>query len=96
MSRPYASRFNLKSIAYGLLTWASVSTGQACEACRKLYFQGMENAPKAAALYPQAKVVEYQLDISEKGLAPAGETVPDHSPPGGQSHSFKRTEARNH
>ena len=75
MSRPYASRFNLKSIAYGLLTWASVSTGQACEACRKLYFQGMENAPKAAALYPQAKVVEYQLDISEKGLAPAGETV---------------------
>ncbi|MCX6920833.1 MAG: multicopper oxidase domain-containing protein [Verrucomicrobia bacterium] len=75
MSRPFTSRFNLKNIAYGLLLWASVSTGQACEACRKLYFQGMENAPKASALYPQAKVVEYKLDISEKDLTPAGQTV---------------------
>ncbi|MEI6461076.1 MAG: multicopper oxidase domain-containing protein [Verrucomicrobiota bacterium] len=72
MSRPYASRFNLKSIAFGLLLWASVSIGQACEACRKLYFQGMENTPKASALYPQAKVVEYKLTIAELTLSPAG------------------------
>ena len=72
MSRPYASRFNLKSIAYGLLMWASVSTGQACELCRKAYYDAMEATPKASTLYPSARVVEYKLTIAEQTLSPAG------------------------
>jgi len=47
-------------------------TAQACEQCRLSYFNGMEAAPKASVLHPDAKVVAYTLEIGERTLSPAG------------------------
>jgi FtsP/CotA-like multicopper oxidase with cupredoxin domain len=51
---------------------ASLAAGQACEQCRLSYFNGMEAAPKASALHPEAKVVAYTLEIGERTASPAG------------------------
>lgn len=62
----------------GLIPWVLLVVAplaQACELCRQAYFQGMEAAPRASALYPKARVVEYRLAISEQTLSPAGEPV---------------------
>jgi hypothetical protein len=48
------------------------AAGQACEACRAAYVEAMEKAPKASALHPEARVVEYKLTIAEQTLSPAG------------------------
>lgn len=49
-----------------------LAAARACEQCRLSYFNGMEAAPKASALHPDAKVVEYTLEIGERTLSPAG------------------------
>jgi FtsP/CotA-like multicopper oxidase with cupredoxin domain len=61
--------------AWGLLMLATLlaAPAQACEICRKAYFDAMEAAPKASALHPEARVVEYRLSISEQTLSPAGQ-----------------------
>ena len=54
---------------------AIASYAQACEICRKAYFDAMETAPKASALHPEARVVEYRLTIAEQTLSPADRKV---------------------
>lgn len=54
---------------------AIASYAQACENCRKAYFDAMETAPKASALHPEARVVEYRLTIAEQTLSPADRKV---------------------
>lgn len=54
---------------------AIASCAQACEICRKAYFDAMEAAPKASALHPEARVVEYRLTIAEQALSPADRKV---------------------
>lgn len=54
---------------------AMASYAQACEICRKAYFDAMEAAPKASALHPEARVVEYRLAIAEQTLSPADRKV---------------------
>jgi FtsP/CotA-like multicopper oxidase with cupredoxin domain len=67
----------------GPARWAGVllagllasSLGQACELCRAAYFQALEDAPRASALHPGAKVVEYSLEIGKHLASPAGQPV---------------------
>ena len=54
---------------------AIASYAQAREICRKTYFDAMETAPKASALHPEARVVEYRLTIAEQTLSPADRKV---------------------
>ena len=72
--RPEHSR---RSIGGALIAWMILGAGmtQACELCRKAYYDAMEAAPKASALHPQARVVEYKLTIAEQTLSPAGKPV---------------------
>ncbi|MFN5805719.1 MAG: multicopper oxidase domain-containing protein, partial [Opitutia bacterium] len=56
-----------------MLATLLAAPAQACEICRKAYFDAMEAAPKASALHPEARVVEYRLSISEQTLSPAGQ-----------------------
>ncbi len=49
-----------------------LAAARACEQCRLSYFNGMEAAPKASALHPDAKIVAYTLEIGERTLSPAG------------------------
>lgn len=60
--------------SWGLLMIAIVlgAPAQACEICRQAYVAAMEAAPKASALHPAARVVEYKLTIAEQTLSPAG------------------------
>lgn len=44
-----------------------------CEQCLEAYLKAAEASPKASTLYPQARVVEYHLTITEETLSPAGE-----------------------
>jgi len=67
-----ASHPALRGFAAGLL---GLVVAQACEQCRLSYFNGMEAAPKASALHPEAKVVAYTLEIGERTLSPAGRPV---------------------
>ncbi len=66
-----------RSIGQALIAWIILGAGmtQACELCRKAYYDAMEAAPKASALHPQAHVVEYKLTIAEQTLSPAGKPV---------------------
>lgn len=52
---------------------ALAPVGHACELCRQAFYQAMEAAPKASALHPQARVVEYRLAVAEQTLSPAGQ-----------------------
>jgi FtsP/CotA-like multicopper oxidase with cupredoxin domain len=63
--------------SWGLLMIAIVlgAPAQACEICRQAYVATMEAAPKASALHPDARVVEYKLTISGQTLSPAGTPV---------------------
>ena len=54
---------------------ALATAGHACELCRQAYVTALEAAPKASALHPQAPVVAYRLEVSEKMLSPAGQPV---------------------
>ena len=60
--------------SWGLLMIAIVlgAPAQACEICRQAFVAAMEAAPKASALHPAARVVEYKLTIAEQTLSPAG------------------------
>ncbi len=51
------------------------TTSHACELCRQAYLTAMEAAPKASAIHPAARVVEYKLTIAEQALSPAGTPV---------------------
>ena len=53
------------------VAWAALAP--ACELCRQAYVAALEAAPKASALHPQAPVVAYRLEVSEKTLSPAGQ-----------------------
>ena len=64
-----------KSAGLVLACLLTAPLGLACELCRAAYFQAMEAAPRAAALHPGAKVVEYSLEIGSTVASPAGETV---------------------
>ena len=57
-----------------LTAWAFAFAAQshACEFCRQAYVTAMETAPKASALNPSARVVEYKLIIAEQTMRPAG------------------------
>ncbi len=67
MSASWPQRFVLTVTAL-----AFAASGHACELCRKAYYDAMEAAPKASALHPDARVVEYKLTIAERTLSPAG------------------------
>ena len=67
MSSPWLSRSALTVLA---LAFAAGS--HACELCRRSYYDAMEAAPKASALHPAARVVEYKLTIAEQTMSPAG------------------------
>jgi FtsP/CotA-like multicopper oxidase with cupredoxin domain len=54
---------------------AFAASSHTCELCRQAYVAAMEAAPKASALHPQARVVEYKLTITEQTLSPAGTPV---------------------
>jgi len=54
------------------LAFAFAAESHACELCRKSYYEAMEAAPKASALHPAARVVEYKLTIAERTSKPAG------------------------
>jgi FtsP/CotA-like multicopper oxidase with cupredoxin domain len=71
------SRQISRVILRALIAWMILGAGmtQACELCRKAYYDAMEAAPKASALHPQARVVEYKLTIAEQTLSPAGKPV---------------------
>lgn len=62
------------TLSWGLLAfaWLGTASAGACELCRQAYVAAMEAAPKASALHPQARVVEYKLTIAEQTLSPAG------------------------
>lgn len=61
--------------ALATLVLAGAAGSQACELCRPAYVAAMEAAPKASAQHPQAPVVAYRLEVSEKMLSPAGQPV---------------------
>ena len=65
-------RKSLRSALVALAVGFSVSAALACELCNKTYFDAMEAAPKASALYPNAKVTEYSLTVSKKTLSLKG------------------------
>ena len=67
MSSPWLARSALTVLA---LAFAAGS--HACELCRRSYYDAMEAAPKASALHPAARVVEYKLTIAEQTMSPAG------------------------
>jgi len=67
------SRGILRALGVGLLFGAAAT--QACELCRRAYYEAMEASPKASALNPGARVVEYKLAIAEQTLSPAGTPV---------------------
>ncbi len=57
---------------------AAASAAHACEACGgkgKAAWEAREREPKASQLFPQARVVEYSLEIAETVLSPAGQPV---------------------
>ena len=60
-------RLTLTALACSL-----TASADACELCRQAYVAAIEAAPKASALYPQARVIEYKLAITEQTLSPAG------------------------
>jgi FtsP/CotA-like multicopper oxidase with cupredoxin domain len=70
MSVSWPKRFALTAMAFTL-----AASSHACELCRQAYVAAMEAAPKASALHPQARVVEYKLTITEQTLSPAGTPV---------------------
>jgi FtsP/CotA-like multicopper oxidase with cupredoxin domain len=70
MSVSWPKRFALTAMA---LAFAAAS--HACELCRQAYVAAMDAAPKASALHPSARVVEYKLTIAEQTLSPAGTPV---------------------
>lgn len=54
------------------------ATAFACDDCGgklKATWSERESEPKASVLYPDAKIVEYTLDVTEALLAPAGKPV---------------------
>jgi FtsP/CotA-like multicopper oxidase with cupredoxin domain len=67
MTGYWSQRFVLTALAL-----AFAASSHACELCRQAYVAAMEAAPKASALHPQARVVEYKLTIAEQTLSPAG------------------------
>lgn len=52
---------------------ALIPLAHSCELCQQAYLKAADAAPKASALNPQARVVEYQLTVTEQTLSPAGE-----------------------
>ena len=65
-------------IRLALTAWALAFTvgTHACELCRQAYVTALEAAPKASALHPAARVVEYKLTIAEQTMSPAGKPSP--------------------
>ena len=69
-------RFLPVLVAAALL--AAAPAAHACEACGgkgKAAWEAREREPKASQLFPNARVVEYSLEISETVLSPAGQPV---------------------
>jgi FtsP/CotA-like multicopper oxidase with cupredoxin domain len=65
-------------ILLGVGALFAANVAHACKECGglgKAAWISRELAPKASQLYPNARVVEYSLDIAETMLSPAGEPV---------------------
>lgn len=58
-----------------VLSLALPFEAEACDLCRKIYLETLERTPKASALHPGAKIVEYELQVAEETLSPAGNPV---------------------
>lgn len=61
-----------------LLIFGYITTAHACKACGKnagATWKQRESEPKASELYPQAKIINYTLDVAEKTIEPAGQKV---------------------
>lgn len=63
---------------FTLLFLGLFAAAHACDECGgklKPSWSERESEPKASALYPDAKIVEYTLDVTEAQLSPAGKPV---------------------
>ena len=68
----------LSSLLLGITALIAAQAVHACEACGgkgKADFALRELEPKASTLYPEARIVEYSLDVAETTLSPAGKPV---------------------
>lgn len=70
----------MKLLTYilGASALLAANVAQACEECGgkgKTLWALRESEPKASQIYPDAKIVEYTLDIAETKLSPAGKPV---------------------
>ena len=64
-----------KFIWFAIVGSIGAFQAKACPLCKEAYFSASENAPKASVLHPAAKVVTYDLTVSQKLLSPGGNPV---------------------
>jgi len=71
-------KFKLSPLILAATTLFATNAARACEECGgkgQAAFAQRELEPKASVLHPDARIVEYTLDVAEATLSPAGKPV---------------------